>query len=52
MAAYMFLDRNGLELVASEADAAAVTRSLAAGEINQSAYAAWLRQHVRKIRNR
>ena len=48
MAAYIFLDRNGLELVAPEAEATAVVRLLAAGEITELDFAAWLRRNVRK----
>ncbi|MGH7787090.1 MAG: type II toxin-antitoxin system death-on-curing family toxin [Candidatus Binatia bacterium] len=47
MAAYIFLDRNGQDLVASEADATMLTRSLAAGESSEPDVAAWLRQNVR-----
>ena len=50
MAAYIFLDRNGVELTAPEAEATAVIRSLAAGEINESALAAWIRRNIRKAR--
>jgi len=42
MAAYIFLDRNGVELTASEAEAAAIIRSLAAREIDESTLAAWI----------
>jgi death on curing protein len=50
MAAYIFLDRNGFELTAPEAEAAAIIRSLAAREIDESALAAWIRQNIRKVR--
>jgi death-on-curing protein len=52
MAAYIFLDRNGFELIAPEADATAMTRSLAAHEIDEATFAAWLRQNIRKTRKR
>jgi death-on-curing protein len=48
MAAYIFLERNGMEFVAPEAEATAVIRSLAAGEIAEAELAAWLRRYVRK----
>ena len=44
MAAYTFLGRNGYQLGATEADATLKTLGLAAGEIDESAYAAWLRR--------
>jgi len=50
MAAYIFLDRNGVELTAPEADATAIIRSLAAREIDESALGAWIRQNIRKAR--
>jgi death-on-curing protein len=50
MAAYIFLERNGMELIAPEAEATAVIRSLAAGEIAEAEPAAWLRRYVRKVR--
>jgi death-on-curing protein len=37
-----FLERNGLTFRASEADAVIQTLALAAGEIDEAAYAAWL----------
>jgi death-on-curing protein len=42
MAAYMFLDLNGAPLRADELSATAVTLSLAASEIDEREYAAWL----------
>jgi death-on-curing protein len=51
MAAYVFLDRNGLQLAASEAEATAVIRAVAAGEINEVDLAAWLRANTRKSPN-
>lgn len=50
MAAYIFLDRNGVELTAPEAEATAIIRSLAAREIDESALAAWILQSIRKVR--
>lgn len=52
MAAYIFLDRNGYELIAPEAEATTLTQSLAAGEIDESAFAVWLRQHIRNATKR
>lgn len=43
MAAYTFLGVNGLELTASEADAVVQTLGIAAGEVSQAEYAAWLK---------
>ena len=45
MAAYVFLARNGLRLVATEVDAAQVVSLLAASEINEAAFSAWLRKN-------
>lgn len=42
MAAFIFLDRNGLTLRSDEATAAAMTLSLAASEIGESDYTSWL----------
>jgi death-on-curing protein len=47
LAAYIFLDRNGLDLTASEAEATAMTLALAAGEITETVFADWLRRNVR-----
>ena len=45
-AAATFLDRNGLELSASEAEATRMTLGLAAGAITEDEYAAWLRDNT------
>lgn len=50
MAAYTFLGRNGYQLEASEADATVATLSLAAGGIDQTTYAAWLRDNSKPMR--
>ena len=47
MVAYVFLARNGRRLVAPEADATAMMMALAAGETDETAFAAWLRDHTR-----
>ena len=41
-AAAIFLDRNGRPLAAPEAEATAMTLALAAGEIDEDAFGAWL----------
>jgi len=43
MTAYVFLARNGRRLRAPEAEATATVIGLAAGEIDETAFAAWLR---------
>ena len=45
-----FLERNGFEFTATEADAALRTLALAAGEMTESAYAAWLKTNSKKRR--
>jgi death-on-curing protein len=42
-----FLERNGLEFHATEADAVVRTLALAAGEMTDAAYAAWLEANSR-----
>ena len=42
VAGVLFLELNGLKLTATETDAAIRTLALAAGEMTESAYAAWL----------
>jgi death-on-curing protein len=48
MAAYTFLGVNGYDLNAPEADAVVQTLALAAGEIDQTDYAAWLKASCKK----
>jgi death-on-curing protein len=43
-----FLERNGYEFLADEADAAIRTLALAAGEMTEKAYAAWLETNSTK----
>jgi death on curing protein len=43
-----FLERNGYDFLASEADAALRTLALAAGEMTESAFAAWLETNSKK----
>ena len=44
-----FLERNGYEFRASEADAAVRTLALAAGEMSEAEYAAWLKANSRRV---
>ncbi|QLA17439.1 type II toxin-antitoxin system death-on-curing family toxin [Desulfolutivibrio sulfoxidireducens] len=48
LAAYVFLDLNGWELAAPEADTAAAVLALAGGGMDEAAFAAWLREHARE----
>jgi death-on-curing protein len=43
-----FLERNGFEFCATEADAAVRTLALAAGEMTEAAYAAWLKANSKR----
>jgi len=45
MAAYLFLARNGIRLVASEVDVVQVVTALAANEVEESEFADWLRNN-------
>lgn len=45
MSAYVFLAANGLRLTATEVDAVRVVTLLAASEIDEAEYAAWLREN-------
>jgi death-on-curing protein len=44
-----FLERNGYEFHASEADAAVRTLALAAGEMSEAEFAAWLKANSRRM---
>jgi death-on-curing protein len=46
LAAYAFLDVNGLEIVADEVEVVVQCLALAASEIDNAAFAAWLRENV------
>lgn len=48
LAAYAFLYVNGLEIVADEGEVVAQCLGLAASEIGEAEFAAWLRESVRK----
>lgn len=50
MLAVAFLECNGLEFSASEVDAVVKTLALAAGELDESGYADWLRRNSRRRR--
>lgn len=45
MVAVLFLELNGQRFHADEADAAAQTLALAAGELDEAGYAAWLQRN-------
>ena len=45
LAAYVFLELNGVEIDADEVDVVVVMTALAAGELDQEALARWLRIH-------
>lgn len=47
--AVLFLELNGYRFTASEVDATVQTLALAAREIDESQYAAWLSEHSAKI---
>ncbi|MBT8096874.1 MAG: type II toxin-antitoxin system death-on-curing family toxin [Woeseia sp.] len=47
IAAYMFLDLNGLTLEADEISATTMTLALAASEIDETEYAEWIDKHTR-----
>lgn len=49
LAAYMFLALNGWELDAPEANAAAAVLELAAGEIDEAQFSAWLKENSVRI---
>ena len=46
--AVVFLEINGFEFTAAEAEATLKTLALAAGELDQTGYAAWLKANSRK----
>ena len=45
LAAYVFLDLNGWELKATEADAVTVVTSLAVGELDETSFSAWIKKN-------
>lgn len=46
LAAYVFLGLNGLDLGADEVEAAAAVLMLASGDLEEEAFADWLRRHT------
>jgi death on curing protein len=50
MTAYVFLARNGLQLVANEAEATQAVLGLAAGDTDEASFADWLRATVKPKR--
>jgi death-on-curing protein len=48
LATGLFLYLNGYRLTASQADTTVAMLSVAAGELTEDAFAAWLRQHARQ----
>jgi len=44
-----FLERNGFEFYATEAEAALRTLALAAGKMSEKAYAAWLKANSKRV---
>lgn len=49
MSAYVFLSANGLRLTAAEVDVVQVVTLLAAREIDEAAFAAWLRDNSERM---
>jgi len=52
MSGYVFLERNGLHFTASEAEAAQAVLELAAGTVDETGFALFLREHVKRARKR
>jgi death on curing protein len=50
LAVGLFLMLNGRRLVATQAEATVVMLDVAAGDLDEAAFAAWLRQHVQERR--
>ena len=50
MSAYIFLADNGYELIASEAEATAAIEAVAAHELREAQFSAWLRDHTETAR--
>lgn len=49
MCAFLFLAENGFRLIAREVEVAQVVTLLAAGEIDEAAFAAWLRDNIERV---
>jgi death-on-curing protein len=52
MTGYVFLERNGLHFTAPEAEAAQAVLELAAGTIDETGFALFLRDHSKRLRKR
>lgn len=50
MAGAAFLELNGLEFTATEVDAVIQTLALAAGELDEAGFAAWMKKNSRRVR--
>ncbi len=48
LAMYTFLVRNGLEVIASEAEVATAMLELAGGSLDEPSFVRWLREHTRQ----
>jgi death-on-curing protein len=48
VAAELFMSLNGYELAAGDADCVVTMLSVAAGDLPEDAFAAWLRQHAQR----
>ena len=48
----LFLELNGFNFEASEADATQAVTSLAEGSLDEAGYCAWLRENIRRKRKR
>ncbi len=49
MSAYVFMAENGLQLTVPEVEVVQIVTLLAASEIDEAAFAAWLREHSRLV---
>jgi death-on-curing protein len=52
MTGYVFLERNGWRFSASEAEAAQAVLELAAGTIDETGFALFLKDHLKRARKR
>ena len=50
MTGYVFLERNGYRLTASQAEAAQAVLELAAGTVDETGFTAFLRDHVKPVK--